>query len=379
MATYHLSENATYFKNLDSIRFVAAFIVVLSHIVSPIYQYIQLPHYITRIFYTLSYGGTGVSVFFVLSGFLITGLLIREKITTGKIKLLNFYIRRSLRIWPLYFAVILFAFVIYPFLKTSLKLNQPLATNVWYHLGFLANFDVLHVRKFHTGADAMSQNVNWSISVEEQFYIFWPLLFVLFPRKRWTLSIVILLALAIIFRLLNNDNFDILYFHTIAVLPDMAIGGLFAVLITSFPSFLNFIQGQSDGHQIITLLLLFALLYFSPQLATPGYMPALHRLVVDVIVAYIISVQARGTHLNRVKGARWKFASKWGKYTYGIYLLHPIALLIANTGYRLAGITMPEIYALLIQIGLSVPLTFVLSYFSYHYFEGFFLKLKEKF
>lgn len=353
--------------------------VVLSHIVSPCYAYLQLPSFITRVFYTLSYGGTGVSVFFVLSGFLITTILINEKIRTGKISLLKFYMRRALRIWPLYYAVIFFAFGIYPFLKTQLHINQSLSTNVWYHIGFLANFDVLHVRAFFTGNDAMSQNVNWSISVEEQFYLLWPLLFAFFPRKSYAYLIAAVLFVAIGFRIIHNNSFDILYFHTIAVLPDMAIGGLFATLVLTNNKVLSYFERQGSAQQITVLSVLFLLLYFSVQLSTQGYLPSFYRVVVDLLIAYLICSQAYSSSAIKFNAGNWTFASKWGKYTYGIYLLHPIALLIINTSLRALHLTFSKPTLLGIEAGAAVVLTFGLSWLSFHYFESYFLGLKRKF
>jgi peptidoglycan/LPS O-acetylase OafA/YrhL len=374
-----LLSNKTYFSNLDTIRFGAAFMVLLSHIISPSYHYLHLPPSVLRLLETLSYGGTGVSVFFVLSGFLITYLLITEKLSTGKINLLNFYLRRSLRIWPLYFAVIVFAFGLYPLLKSAMGLNQVLSTNVWYHVAFLANFDVLHVRQFFTGNDAMSQNVNWSISIEEQFYIFWPLLFVLFPKKLWSVVVALVVALTIGFRIRHGQSFDLLYFHTLAVFPDLAIGGLFAVLCTLHTAFANFIKARGDRAIFLLLISALLLLYFAPELSKPGLSLAFHRIAVDCIVACIITIQALSVSLKHLKAANWHFASNWGKYTYGIYLLHPIAMLILDICARLLKLSMVDFWPVFLQGCASITLTFFMSYLSYRYFESFFLSLKKRF
>ncbi len=317
--------------------------------------------------------------FFFFLYFLITNLLITEKIKTGRIHLFNFYIRRALRIWPLYYAVIGFAFGLYPFLKSQLGVNQVLSTNVWYHMGFLANFDVLHERAFFAGNYAMSQNVNWSISVEEQFYIVWPLLFAFSPPKTWRYLIVIVLLFAIAFRIINNNSFDILYFHTISVLPDMAIGGLFAAILKSSAKTLRFFEQQGNPQQMTALALLFLLLYFSPQLSTLGYLPAMYRIIVDLFIGYLICAQAYSVTATKINAGNWQFAAKWGKYTYGIYLLHPIALLFVNIGIRALHPPVSQQISLACEAALSVVLTFVLSRLSYRYFESYFLNLKQKF
>jgi peptidoglycan/LPS O-acetylase OafA/YrhL len=140
------SEKSIYFKNLDSIRFFAALMVFLQHGISNSYQYLGLENTVLgRILDVISAGDTGVSIFFVLSGFLITYLLISEHELNQKVDVKKFYIRRFLRIWPLFYAVIFFSFVVYPGSKALLGVNTPLDSNFIYHIFFLSNFDVINI------------------------------------------------------------------------------------------------------------------------------------------------------------------------------------------------------------------------------------------
>src|SRR5271154_1425495 len=144
-----------FFKNLDSIRFIAALMVYLQHGMSQSYLYLDIKGTVWgKLLMTISSGGTGVSIFFVLSGFLITYLLIAEDETKGVISVKNFYIRRVLRIWPLFFAVIFFSFFLYPQLKALFDLNSPSGANFLYHVTFLSNFDVMNITKNCPGSDA---------------------------------------------------------------------------------------------------------------------------------------------------------------------------------------------------------------------------------
>ena len=98
-----------FFKNLDSIRFIAALMVFIGHAISPSYQYLPIKNtFWEKLLNTASNAGTGVSMFFVLSGFLITYLLISEYELNRKISIQKFYMRRVLRIWPLYFLIVAF-------------------------------------------------------------------------------------------------------------------------------------------------------------------------------------------------------------------------------------------------------------------------------
>src|SRR5438046_2132847 len=113
-------------------------------------------------------GWMGVDLFFVLSGFLITGILLDTKHSDGYFK--NFYIRRCLRIWPLYYSVIFFVFVIVPFLRPSQGHIVFEKSSPWWSFPFFVqNFFVPHL----TDA-AASLAVTWSLAIEEQFYLVWP-------------------------------------------------------------------------------------------------------------------------------------------------------------------------------------------------------------
>ncbi|MBK7690909.1 MAG: acyltransferase [Bacteroidetes bacterium] len=122
-----------------------------------------------------SNGDTGVSFFFVLSGFLITYLLLKENEMTGKIDIKSFYIRRILRIWPLYYFCVIFSFLIFPLLKAHFGQTPDDASNRILCSIFLNNFDRINVIP-----DAITLSVLWSVAIEEQFYLIWPIFFYFF-------------------------------------------------------------------------------------------------------------------------------------------------------------------------------------------------------
>lgn len=369
-----------YFKNLDSIRFIAATMVVLAHAFGPSYQFLPIKGTIwERLLNTISNGGTGVSIFFVLSGFLITYLLISEYELNLKISIRNFYIRRMLRIWPLYFLIVSLTFFVYPFIKSLLGVNNPLASNFLLHLFFLSNFDVINISKYFYGSDAMSQNITWSVSIEEQFYLFWPLIFVLFPKRLWIFSILLTIVGSIIFRLLNSNDDVVLYFHTFSVLLDLGIGGLMAYLIKEHIEIRTFFENASTPTHLFLFLLSFCLLFWNDSIFQFQHGYALGRVFVSCSFALIISAQALTKSDSILNLSNINFASRWGKYTYGIYLIHPLAITIVDVSVRMLQIPKSN-FVSLSAIGLvSFALTLFLSKVCFEYFESRFLLLKDRF
>ncbi len=374
------SKSKIYFDNLDSIRFIAALMVYLQHGMSESYQYLHIKGtYWEKFLHVISSGGTGVSIFFVLSGFLITYLLISEYELKSTINIKNFYIRRFLRIWPLYFAVVIFTFVIYPFLKTLIGLNSPLCSNILYHISFLSNFDVIHIMKECPGNDAMSQNITWSVSIEEQFYLFWPLIFTFSPRKFWLFGILLTISASIAFRLINYNDGNLLYYHTLSVLIDLGFGGLFALMIKESNKLKNFFEKSSSKTHIILFAFSFGLLFWSGELFDFKYGAAIGRIFISISFALFICSQALTKTKSFLNLKNLSFASKWGKYTYGIYLLHPISITMLDVLLRILGIPKTNFFITFFIGIVGFIFTLIISKLSYMYFEQKFLTIKDKY
>lgn len=375
-----ITNEKLYFKNLDSIRFIAALFVVLSHVVRPSYQYLPIKNTLwEKLLNTISNGGIGVSIFFVLSGFLITYLLITDYESNSKISLKNFYIRRILRIWPLYFLVVGFSFLIYPFLRSLIGVNHLLDSNFLYHLTFLSNIDLIHIQKLGNGNDILSQNITWSVSVEEQFYLFWPLIFVFLHKRFWIYSIILVILGSIIFRIVNTNDIIILYYHTFSVLLDFGIGGLMAFLIKSNVKIRCYFENSSTLTHLVLFVFSLCLIFFGDSLFLFKYGNAVGRLFISFSFAFIISAQAITRSESILSLQNLKFANKWGKYTYGIYLIHPIVIAIIDIIISFIPFSKTNfISSFLIGIIVFI-ITLWLSKMSFKYYESYFLSLKDKF
>ncbi len=376
-----MKNDKIYFENLDSIRFIAASMVLLDHTLIESYKFLHIENTVwEKLLNIISNGGNGVSIFFVLSGFLITYLLISEYELKGKIEIKNFYIRRILRIWPLYFAVIAFSFLVYPILKTTLGINNPLGSNILYHLSFLSNFDVIIVKSHFSGTDALSQNITWSVSVEEQFYLFWPLIFTFLPKRFWLGVIASTIIFSLGFRISHNGDALLLYYHSFSVLLDLGIGGLLAYLVKSCASIRAFFENCSTKMHMLFFLFSFSLLYWGlPLFLHFGLENALTRIYVSFSFGLIICAQAITKSNSFLNLKHFKLGSNLGKYTYGIYLIHPILIIFMDVFTRLIHLQKDNFYK---SFGIGVAvfiLTLVVSKLSYTYFESRFLKLKDKF
>ncbi len=169
------NQNRLHFHSLDALRFFAFLKVYLLHIPIhgdfPIFSFIK------------SGGGIGVSFFFVLSGFLITYLLVFEKQKTGKINIKNFLVRRSLRIWPLFYLMVIMVFLLpYEFKELIGFHMTPNGYEFdWkYSFSFLENYKALLM---DAPPKTTPLSVFWSLCIEEHFYIFWLILLSLTPVK----------------------------------------------------------------------------------------------------------------------------------------------------------------------------------------------------
>ncbi len=375
------SEGKAYFKNLDSIRFGAALMVFLSHSVSPYINTGQIKNiFFSKLLAAISNGGIGVSIFFVLSGFLITYFLISEYELNLKISIKNFYIRRILRIWPLYFLVVFFSFSIYPFLKLFFGINACLGSNLLLHLTFLSNFDEINIVKHCPSSGAGSQGITWSVSIEEQFYLFWPLIFVLLPKGSWIYSIVFVIIGSILFRVGNNQDNTVLYFHTFSVLLDLGIGGLMAYLIKEYHGLKSFFENSSTFTHLLLFIFSIGLVLFGDSIFSFPYGNAIGRIFISLSFALIISAQAMTKTESKLNLGNISFAHKWGKYTYGIYLIHPIVITVIGMLLRLFHFRSTNNIVNILSYGvIGFLFTLFLSKISFYYFESRFLRLKDKF
>lgn len=374
-------KNKIFFPNLDALRFIAFLFVFFEHIMWGAIK--QLPIHdkplLLHILYTLfCNGGLGVSVFFVLSGFLITYLVLSEIELTGKIDVKAFYIRRALRIWPLYYAVLLFVFYIYPFVQHQLNIYQDTCANPFYYFTFLSNFDLIQISRNCFSQETMQSGVTWSVAIEEQFYLVWPLLFWIFSKSFYKYLFYAIIVIAFVFRIMNYSDASLIYFHTLGVIADLSVGALLAYYSLNSKRFLSFFENLKSINIYLVYFFGITFILLGEFYIKSPYYVALARFVNIVFFGFILAHQ-NFSKVNTLKFSRLSFFSRWGKYTYGLYLLHPIGSIIGTFLFKKIVVEADSFYLSFCEGILIFMITLGISYFSFHFFESYFLKLKKRF
>jgi peptidoglycan/LPS O-acetylase OafA/YrhL len=354
-----------YFENLDGLRFIAFLAVFIRHSIFSTNP-VVIDSWIFKTIHIIKKPcDLGVPFFFCLSGFLITYLLLSEQGNFKKIHIGKFYIRRILRIWPLYYAVVIFGFFIFPALR-SLFIHEPYVetATLWKYLVFMSNFD-----QWQNGLPyGAGLGVTWSLSVEEQFYLFWPLILTIVKPKYYPyLLITVFIGLNIALQF-----FDLPYSLTFESICDISIGAFLAVITyKKGPLFERFTQ--------LSKPLIFSIytigIAHTYVLAVFGWG---NRALVSLFMAFVIFDQCFCKQ-SVIKMGRFKWISYIGTLTYGLYLLHTISNFIIHNFIGALNLNSPFFTDLVMQPVLSFTLTFILGYLSFNYFEKPFLSLKSRY
>ena len=359
-----------HFKGLDELRAIAALLVFVHHVelfksregYASMYRISFLHNFISKI------GNYSVICFFVLSGFLITYLLLSEKRQTGAINIRAFYKRRVLRIWPLYYLIIFIGFCLLPILNHYFPTDaQHVFPNRISNLDFSSIFLFLFMLSNFTSAyygPVAGASQTWSVSLEEQFYLIWPwlLAFIKTPQNVLKfISALLILKLLLSFLARNYfpaQTFVAIFFRNFSI-EYMCVGGIVAtvVFIGSIPKRIIAIL-QNRYFTIFFGIFLF----ICCGLINSAIVIA---LLCGVLILTIIK-----------SGFEIPFLKPIGTISYGIYMLHP--LFIYLTFSLAAKLTSVYQFTVVLYL-LSLLLTLALAYLSHRFYEMPFLKLKHKY
>lgn len=362
-----------YFDNLDALRGIACLSVLFFHIPSflAIDQKSEIFRYISIILSFNGQGGKlGVFFFFTLSGFLISYLLFSELATARKISIINFYIRRLLRIWPLYFLVLFIGFFLSGWISSGLKIDYHETANLFYYISFASNFDVIY----------NSLPVNkilgtvWSVAIEEQFYLIWPWLFFIFHPKKIIYAFVIFFLIALTFIIHNSSKSDIIYYHTISCSLYLSFGAIVAFVAFFYGNFLvSKLEKVSIYGNLLIYVVSIVILFLNNQILEIFYPWLWMSKVFSTIFFSYVIIEQIYSNTSVMKLGRFKILNFTGKLSYGLYILHMCSI------YIVYYIAMQYKMHFLLQILLVLLISYLLSFVSYYYFEKPFITLKKKF
>jgi len=337
------------FPQLDAVRGIAIILVML-HNIGEKYPSFHLQ-------YLFSNGWMGVDLFFVLSGFLITGILVDTKQSKGYFK--NFYIRRCLRIWPLYYSLIFFMFVLLPSLRPSEAHSIFEKSSPWWAFPlFLQNF----LLPISTNA-AGPLGVTWSLAIEEQFYVVWPVVVRFCSRAQLQLLAIAELCISPALRFYLSLHDVHLYTNVFCRLDGLMAGALLALVVRSE----TFVPSR-----------FIPLAWFSFFIAAPLAFVSQTLHAEWIVFSLTAAASTALVYLSLFSSQKWmhaifkdKFMVYTGTISYGLYLLHkiPIGLVESFRLYR-----HPLLAPLIIIFA-----AYVLAALSWNLLEKPFLRLKRHF
>lgn len=362
---------------LDGLRGIAILLVLALHfgVAAQFPQQFVAGRLIQRICYV---GWSGVDLFFVLSGFLISSILLSSK--SHPRYFANFYARRALRILPLYCGTLLLGLIVLPALVTLPSVfvgdGQQHAVWLWTYttnialaIGAVTTFGVF--------------DIYWSLAIEEQFYLIWPLLVrVTGPRTLVAMSVIIAAGAPVLrfWWVASGHSWAGAYHFTLTRLDPLAIGALVALTVRDA-------RARASASRVLptvfavaafALVVMFVLIdpfYSSSRVILIGGQTAL-AVAFGCIVFFAATT---GGWLATAVSAEW--LRRWGKISYGAYVWHwPLRLALDLRYSRIPPATEPA-YQMLRAVGFLVfglSATYGLAWVSYYAFEQYFLRLKQR-
>lgn len=368
--------NKVYFPNLNGLRFIAALLVVIHH--SEQFKYIFKFDNYWNVRSIRNVGQLGVILFFVLSGFLITYLLLKEKNDAGTISIKHFYFRRILRIWPLYYLIMILAFFILPYfsLFSIPGFTESFNADYWsifiLFLLFLPNVALV----MYSPVPFASQS--WSVGVEEQFYLLWPWIIKKSKKPLNLLFAIIFFSLIIywVLSFMHKNSSDYLVSQLFRFwehfnIDCMAIGGIAAwILFNKKEKILLFFYNKYL--QIIVYLLTVGALvkgfYF------PVIIPYLDLNCEFYAFLFAVIILNLASNPNSIISMENKLLDYLGKISYGLYMYHVLAIVVT---IKLVVPFFPSNNFIFYLS--SIILLIIMSSISYELFEKKFIKMKVKY
>ncbi len=365
-----------YYPALDGLRGVAALMIVWYHFLLFVPMHGVVLSFLTKAF---GFGWAGVDLFFVLSGFLITGILVDSKTKTHYFR--TFYGRRVLRIFPLYYGFLVVVFFILPLVRTEAHVWPSTRIFFWTYTSnfyFAANGWVSDNYLTHL----------WTLAIEEQFYLVWPLVIFFVTNiehlRRGLLWAFLSVSFLRCILYLYGVDFQVLYLNTFTRCDALMLGGYLALSVRSAKPDALKLMRPSRFTMVVFLLIAFLLTDLNGFMQGWNAIPlvAFCRAgfmfsIFAILFAWLIfAATHRSGYIFRLFShtvLRWL-----GKYSYALYVLHvPIAYMILRS--QIAWISSVPAFAEIELLCLYLGTCILAAFLSWHLYEKHFLKLKKYF
>jgi peptidoglycan/LPS O-acetylase OafA/YrhL len=309
------------------------------------------------------YGWAGVDLFFVISGFLITGILLEAKGKSHYFR--NFYARRVLRIWPLYYALLIFAFVLLPLMMPSLRARIFADAYPWQSYFFFVQ-NLFSAKEIAFGP----VGVTWSLAIEEQYYLLWPILVLLLSRRALSFAALGAFTTSVVVRLLQSFGLIhlFIYTNTLSRLDGIALGSLLAIVLPA--------ARESLVRNTAKIVLPLAIITVVVTELAFGEKTWFLYSGLALAFGAVLCLSINSEPLRRMGFLRYT-----GKISYGLYLLHvPVFDTFREPGFKakLALFHSPVANDLLL-LALMMAAVYLIASASWYFFETPILSLKSRF
>jgi peptidoglycan/LPS O-acetylase OafA/YrhL len=372
------TNNLTRIPELDGVRGLAVLLVLIVHIIPYNPVLVDLPF--PELIHALSHmGWIGVDVFFVLSGFLITSILLQTRDGDGYYR--NFYARRALRIFPLYYLTITIVFIVVIIFSPDQK-NEVLYNLPWYYL-YVSNwgFSFLYLE------DPFAIGLAWSLAIEEQFYLVWPLIVHRLNSRKLVLLSLILIISSLFVRIVlpqlyispTIDYGELFYHATFTRLDSLILGALIAMMyqLEFWKKLLGILATPTFIISLFAIYYLVSINPISPLWDNPPMYIYGFTFIALAAGGLIVMLTTYPEESLLRKLFRIRLLSFFGKYSYAIYLFHRIPILFLDRYFNENAILGYQGWLLFNVLALLIPV--IMAVISWEVFENPILKFKKYF
>ncbi len=377
-STANKIENRVYFPGLNGIRALAAISVLLAHIDEYKWRLnLEIPPMFPKV---LLNGINAVLMFFVLSGFLITYLLLTEIHKTGTVSVRKFYARRILRIWPVYYLLVFLGLTLFPLIIQASQYQGNFAPQPLPPISILLYVVLIpNAVGYFSAASPVFQQL-WTIGIEEQFYLLWPALSKLFAKRMLPLIIGVIVIKILLNKyqlsIVVDSNYSQTFRDVIAFLnnlrfENMAVGALGAYILFHKHWLLKIIF-----HPLVEKLTL-AFMIYNVLFLNSGDYPSENLLYCIPYILFILNVSSNPNSMLKLENRFWNWL---GTLSYGIYMYHLLIAYLVYLAFNYINVSQwNNIVFNVVVYTIIIVLTIAAAEASHRWFEAPFLRLKSRF